>query len=68
MYDFQCSTMVRMEQMTRAERLAADERAGRLAHELGDSAHGLVRWVQALRRGSRLDAGRSGHPEARRLA
>jgi hypothetical protein len=45
---YQYHMTLRMETMTYADRLAADEQAGRIAHSLAASGHGAARRARAL--------------------
>jgi hypothetical protein len=52
---YQVNVMLRLERMTRAERLAADEQAGRMAYELWSLARAVRSRAGALRRWARHD-------------
>jgi hypothetical protein len=47
--------VLRLENMTRADRLAADEQAGRMAHGLWRLGHAVLQGARSLRRQARLD-------------
>jgi hypothetical protein len=52
--------VLRLEEMTRAERLEADEQAGRLACDLWRLGRAVRRGASAVRSGARFDAHRGG--------
>jgi hypothetical protein len=57
-YHFQM--VLRMEGMTRAERLDADEQAGRMAYGLWRAGRAVLQGARSLRRPARLDLFRRG--------